>query len=86
MLKILLVTELRPQLYHIYYIPCSVGFNQWRDPMKPTQILIKLCKEGKIEPPQYLSGKVKVGRHTFNVRPEDVDPLGIAKGLFTVET
>nr|CAD7258972.1 unnamed protein product [Timema shepardi] len=29
------------------------GYNQWRDPMKPTQILTKLCKDGKIDGPIY---------------------------------
>ena len=28
------------------YDPC--GYNEWRDPMKPSQILTKLCKEGKV--------------------------------------
>uniref|UniRef100_A0A9J8CEH0 Otoferlin b n=1 Tax=Cyprinus carpio carpio TaxID=630221 RepID=A0A9J8CEH0_CYPCA len=37
------------------------GYNVWRDPMKPTQILAKLCKDGKIDPPQYgPGGRVKV--------------------------
>nr|CAD7423852.1 unnamed protein product [Timema monikensis] len=31
----------------------SYGYNQWRDPMKPTQILTKLCKDGKIDGPIY---------------------------------
>lgn len=48
--------------------------------MKPTQILAKLCKDGKIDNPVYGSGKVKVGRHTFSVRHEDVDPSLFAKG------
>ena len=29
------------------YDPC--GYNEWRDPMKPSQILAKMCKEGKID-------------------------------------
>uniref|UniRef100_A0A8B9RI62 Otoferlin b n=1 Tax=Astyanax mexicanus TaxID=7994 RepID=A0A8B9RI62_ASTMX len=29
------------------------GYNVWRDPMKPTHILAKLCKDGKLDPPQY---------------------------------
>nr|CAD7590206.1 unnamed protein product [Timema genevievae] len=37
----------------------SYGYNQWRDPMKPTQILTKLCKDGKIDGPIYTNGKVK---------------------------
>nr|CAD7193654.1 unnamed protein product [Timema douglasi] len=32
------------------------GYNQWRDPMKPTQILTKLCKDGKIDGPIYTNG------------------------------
>ncbi|XP_023341787.1 otoferlin, partial [Eurytemora carolleeae] len=33
------------------YDPC--GYNKWRDPMKPSQILTKLCKEGKIDGPHF---------------------------------
>ncbi|KYO37034.1 hypothetical protein Y1Q_0005859 [Alligator mississippiensis] len=29
------------------------GYNIWRDPMKPTQILSKLCKEGKVDGPHF---------------------------------
>uniref|UniRef100_A0A672P5K8 C2 domain-containing protein n=1 Tax=Sinocyclocheilus grahami TaxID=75366 RepID=A0A672P5K8_SINGR len=37
------------------------GYNVWRDPQKPTQILAKLCKEGKLDGPHYgPGGKVKV--------------------------
>lgn len=35
--------------------------------MKPTQILAKLCKDAKIEPPIYSDGQVKVGRQIFSV-------------------
>ncbi|XP_059472296.1 otoferlin isoform X4 [Neocloeon triangulifer] len=48
------------------------GYNAWRDPMKPTQILAKLCKEGKLEPPSYFNGKVKVGNKTFGLNNDDV--------------
>lgn len=51
----------------------SFGYNQWRDPMKPTQILAKLCKDGKIDGPSYSNGKVKVGRQTFFLQTEDSD-------------
>lgn len=33
--------------------------------MKPTQILAKLCKEAKLEPPIYLNGTVKIGTKMF---------------------
>ena len=30
------------------------GYNEWRDPMKPSQILTKLCKEGKVRTKYYV--------------------------------
>ena len=38
------------------YDPC--GYNKWRDPMKPSQILAKLCKEGKIDGPHFSYNRV----------------------------
>ena len=42
----------------------------WRDPMKPTQILAKLCKDNKLEGPTYTLGKVTVGCKTFVINKE----------------
>ncbi|XP_026730449.1 otoferlin-like isoform X2 [Trichoplusia ni] len=47
------------------------GYNRWRDAMKPTQILAKLCKDGKLDPPVYEYGRVKVGRTIFNMPTDD---------------
>lgn len=58
---------------------CRYGYNQWRDPMKPTQILAKLCKDGKLEPPSYFNGKVKVGNKTFGLNNE-APALPISRG------
>ncbi|XP_021379810.1 otoferlin-like isoform X8 [Mizuhopecten yessoensis] len=41
------------------------GYNMWRDPMKPTQILAKLCKEGKVDGPHYQPGKVRIANRIF---------------------
>uniref|UniRef100_A0A671NAR6 Otoferlin n=1 Tax=Sinocyclocheilus anshuiensis TaxID=1608454 RepID=A0A671NAR6_9TELE len=42
------------------------GYNVWRDPQRPTQILGKLCKEGKLDGPHYgPGGRVKVGNRIF---------------------
>ncbi|XP_071147847.1 otoferlin-like isoform X5 [Mytilus edulis] len=41
------------------------GYNAWRDPMKPTQALAKLCKDGKIDGPHYQPGKVRVANRIF---------------------
>lgn len=48
----------------------------WRDPMKPTQILARLCKEGKLDGPYYQPGKVRVGSHVFTAQAETEDKNG----------
>ncbi|XP_052861524.1 otoferlin-like [Anopheles cruzii] len=48
------------------------GYNIWRDPMKPTQILTKLCKENKLEPPQYFQDRVTVGRCCFMFGADEI--------------
>uniref|UniRef100_A0A3P8YGM8 C2 domain-containing protein n=1 Tax=Esox lucius TaxID=8010 RepID=A0A3P8YGM8_ESOLU len=42
------------------------GYNVWRDPLKPSQILAKLCKEAKLDGPLYgPGGRVKVANCIF---------------------
>ncbi|KAG7460806.1 hypothetical protein MATL_G00202750 [Megalops atlanticus] len=56
------------------------GYNMWRDPMKPTQILAKLCKEGKLDGPHYgPSGRVKVANRIFLGPTEIEDENGLKK-------
>ncbi|XP_017891089.1 otoferlin-like isoform X4 [Ceratina calcarata] len=57
------------------------GYNKWRDSMKPTQILSKLCKEGKIDGPVYSHGKVTIGRKTFTLSNEELEYYVHAKGI-----
>ena len=40
--------------------------------MKPTQILTKLCKEGKVDGPHFVKHKVTVGDKVFTINR---DPL-----------
>lgn len=56
------------------------GYNKWRDAMKPTQILSKLCKEGKIDGPVYSNGKVSIGRKTFSLSNEEMECYVHSKG------
>lgn len=52
------------------------GYNAWRDPMKPTQVLAKMCKDGKVDGPHYQPGKVRVANRIFTahiVEDEDED-------------
>ncbi|XP_041419577.1 otoferlin isoform X3 [Xenopus laevis] len=56
------------------------GYNMWRDPMKPTQILSRLCKEGKIDGPHYgPGGRVKVTNRVFTGPTEIEDDNGQKK-------
>uniref|UniRef100_A0A8C7TEM2 C2 domain-containing protein n=1 Tax=Oncorhynchus mykiss TaxID=8022 RepID=A0A8C7TEM2_ONCMY len=56
------------------------GYNVWRDPLKPTQILAKLCKEGKLDGPHYgPGGRVKVANRVFMGPTEIDDENGLKK-------
>ncbi|XP_055370842.1 otoferlin-like [Condylostylus longicornis] len=48
------------------------GYNRWRDPMKPTQILSKLCKENKLESPHYFQDRVVIGKYCMAFSEEEV--------------
>ncbi|XP_055682391.1 otoferlin [Lutzomyia longipalpis] len=48
------------------------GYNCWRDPMKPTQILQKLCKENKLEQPHYFQDRVVIGRYCMTFTEAEV--------------
>uniref|UniRef100_A0A3Q1B4X1 Otoferlin n=1 Tax=Amphiprion ocellaris TaxID=80972 RepID=A0A3Q1B4X1_AMPOC len=60
--------DLENRFYSKHRATCGVacnyaihGYNVWRDPMKPTHILAKLCKDGKLDGPHYgPGGRVKV--------------------------
>ncbi|XP_073975608.1 otoferlin-like isoform X1 [Rhodnius prolixus] len=69
--------DLENRFYSRHRATCGItstydvgGYNQWRDPMKPTQILARLCKEGKLDPPVYLADRVKVGGKTFCIQTD----------------
>ena len=66
--------------FHIFVASAlfrSHGYNVWRDPMKPTQILAKLCKDGKLDGPHYgPGGRVKVENRVFMAPTEIEDENG----------
>ncbi|XP_072101066.1 fer-1-like protein 4 isoform X1 [Mobula birostris] len=56
------------------------GYNAWRDCLKPTQILKKLCKDLQLPEPEYRPEEVKVSNKIFKI-PIDLVPIGkIKKG------
>ncbi|XP_058469612.1 otoferlin isoform X3 [Solea solea] len=79
--------DLENRFYSKYRATCGIsanysvhGYNVWRDPMKPSQILAKLCKDGKIDGPHYgPGGKVKVANRIFLGATELEDENGLKK-------
>ncbi|CAK6961861.1 otoferlin isoform X12 [Scomber scombrus] len=79
--------DLENRFYSKYRATCGIssnysvhGYNVWRDPMKPTQVLAKLCKDGKIDGPHYgPGGKVKVASRIFTGPTEIEDENGLKK-------
>ncbi|ETE63106.1 Fer-1-like protein 6 [Ophiophagus hannah] len=41
------------------------GYNAWRDALKPTEILSKLCKDNKLNKPIMQPGKIQIGNKIF---------------------
>ncbi|XP_070604365.1 fer-1-like protein 6 isoform X2 [Erythrolamprus reginae] len=41
------------------------GYNAWRDALKPTEILSKLCKDNKLNEPIMQPGRIKIGSKIF---------------------
>ncbi|XP_061418483.1 otoferlin isoform X4 [Lethenteron reissneri] len=79
--------DLENRLYSKHRPTCGIsqrysihGYNMWRDPLKPSQILARLCKEVKVDPPQYSpEGRVKVANRTFTAATEVEDENGQKK-------
>ncbi|XP_014771959.1 otoferlin isoform X1 [Octopus bimaculoides] len=76
--------DLENRFYSRHRATCGIskkyelsGYNVWRDPMKPTQILGKLCKEGKVDGPHYNPGKVRVANRIFTAPMEVEDENGV---------
>jgi len=53
------------RLYETLCSNCRFGYNTWRDPIQPTAILEKLCKEAGFAEPHYLPGHVVVADQPF---------------------
>uniref|UniRef100_A0A3B4FK19 Otoferlin n=1 Tax=Pundamilia nyererei TaxID=303518 RepID=A0A3B4FK19_9CICH len=79
--------DLENRFYSKHRATCGItrayaihGYNVWRDPMKPTHILAKLCKDGKLDGPHYgPAGRVKVENRVFMAPTEIEDENGLKK-------
>ncbi|XP_072371523.1 fer-1-like protein 4 [Scyliorhinus torazame] len=77
--------DLENRYYSKYRAQCGLptqydaqGYNAWRDSLKPTQILTKLCKDLQLSEPEYREGEVKVNNKIFKM-PSDRQPMGDKK-------
>ncbi|XP_029420323.1 otoferlin isoform X8 [Nannospalax galili] len=79
--------DLENRFYSKHRATCGIaqtysihGYNIWRDPMKPSQILTRLCKEGKVDGPHFgPHGRVKVANCVFTGPSEIEDENGQRK-------
>ncbi|XP_059749405.1 otoferlin isoform X3 [Balaenoptera ricei] len=79
--------DLENRFYSKHRATCGIaqtysthGYNIWRDPMKPSQILSRLCKEGKVDGPHFgPPGRVKVSNRVFTGPSEIEDENGQRK-------
>ncbi|XP_030642529.1 fer-1-like protein 6 [Chanos chanos] len=49
------------------------GYNAWRDALKPTELLTKLCKDNNLDSPRYTPGKITIGDKVFTGKTVFVD-------------
>lgn len=54
-----------PIFLHSLFSPCREGYNAWRDAIKPSEILTKLCKDYRISGPFMRPGEIQVGTKVF---------------------
>ncbi|XP_054422301.1 otoferlin isoform X3 [Pteronotus mesoamericanus] len=79
--------DLENRFYSKHRATCGIaqtysihGYNIWRDPMKPSQILTRLCKEGKVDGPHFgPPGRVKVSNRVFTGPSEMEDENGLRR-------
>nr|XP_023422086.1 LOW QUALITY PROTEIN: otoferlin [Cavia porcellus] len=79
--------DLENRFYSKHRATCGIaqtysvhGYNIWRDPLKPSQILTRLCKEGKVDGPHFgPPGRVKVANRVFTGPSEIEDENGQRK-------
>lgn len=51
----------------------SEGYNAWRDCIKPSDLLIKLCKDNRLSEPRFQPGRITVGNKVFTGKTLFVD-------------
>lgn len=55
------------------YVTASEGYNAWRDAIKPTELLVKLCKENRLDSPHFTPGRITIGEKVYTGKTVFVD-------------
>lgn len=48
-----------------FCLSLSDGYNAWRDCLKPTELLTKLCKDNGLDEPRFSPGRITVANKVF---------------------
>ncbi|KAM9487177.1 fer-1-like protein 6 [Clarias gariepinus] len=72
--------DLENRFYSRYRATCGLpteyaieGYNAWRDAIKPTDLLIKLCKENRLDSPRFTPGRITIGEKVYTGKTVFVD-------------
>lgn len=62
------------------------GFNKWRDPMRPTQVLAKICKDEGLDGPHYSTGRVRIDNKVFGATSQVLEESGMCVFFFSLSS
>ncbi|XP_015214984.2 fer-1-like protein 6 isoform X2 [Lepisosteus oculatus] len=72
--------DLENRFYSRHRATCGIqneyaidGYNAWRDAIKPTELLTKLCKEHRLDGPHLRPGRITIGDKVFTGKTVFVD-------------
>ncbi|XP_058247416.1 fer-1-like protein 6 isoform X2 [Hemibagrus wyckioides] len=64
--------DLENRFYSRHRATCGIpteytieGYNAWRDAIKPSELLIKLCKENRLDSPRFSPGRITIGEKVY---------------------
>lgn len=55
------------------HVTASEGYNAWRDAIKPSELLVKLCKENRLNSPCFTPGRITIGDKVYTGKTIFVD-------------
>ncbi|KAL4635807.1 fer-1-like protein 6 [Arapaima gigas] len=72
--------DLENRFYSRHRVTCGLpteyaleGYNAWRDSIKPSELLVKLCKDNHLDGPHFSPGRITIGDKVFTGKTVFVD-------------